>query len=255
VLLNLLTNAIKFTRDGAVTLAVECLERLPGKLRVRFTVTDSGPGIAKADQERIFAMFEQADNSLTRESGGSGLGLAISRRLAEAMEGSLTVQSESGAGSVFTFEVDFPLVAPSATGTGSLETLVSDLERRCRGWWALVADDDPVAQELARLLLEALGIRVEVAPDGAECLAMARRRAYDLVLMDWQMPQLDGIAATRQLRELPGYAETPVLAITAHAFEEDREACLAAGMCGYIAKPLDAKGLYRQLHDCLSRAG
>ncbi|KGE04412.1 CheR family methyltransferase [Pseudohaliea rubra] len=255
ILLNLLTNAVKHTREGTVSLAITSPERTSGRLRLRFVVSDTGIGIAQEDQARIFTMFEQTDNSLTRETGGSGLGLAIALRLAEAMNGTLSLQSEPGEGSAFTFEAAFPLVAPAPATARALDVLVEDLRSQCRGWRALVVDDDPASLELGRLFLASLGMAVDLAADGRECLELAAKTHYDLVLMDWQMPVLDGLAATARLRAMNGYESTPVLAVTARAFEEDRAACLAAGVGGYLAKPLDATALYRELYDCLVTEG
>ena len=253
VLINLVGNAVKFTETGSVTLAVAVLDNTPSALRLRFAVRDTGIGIAAADIERVFSPFEQADASTTRAQGGTGLGLAISRRLVDLMGGSLRVESVPGSGSTFSFDLAL------ARGSEFEETAASTTALpHFAGARVLVADDHPVNQEIILDLLEALGCEAEIAGDGAEALACAAAAAYDLILMDVRMPRMDGLAATRAIRELPQHRETPILAVTANAFSDDRRDCLAAGMNGYISKPFTlqtlADGLRRWLPQHVSAA-
>jgi len=255
-LLNLLGNAIKFTAQGTVTLQAELLSQSAGQVHLRFTVVDTGIGIAADKLGRLFSAFEQADSSTTRRFGGTGLGLAITRHLAEMMQGEVGAQSIEGQGSRFWFTVK---LAPGGTALpaghqaqppGPQETVLHgarqarQAEQALRGLRVLLAEDNPVNQEVALELLEEVGAQVGLASNGVEAVALASANAYDLILMDMQMPVMDGLQATEQIRRLPAHAHTPILAMTANAFGEDRAACLAAGMNDHIAKPVDPQQLY-----------
>ncbi|MDD5297294.1 MAG: PAS domain S-box protein [Rhodocyclaceae bacterium] len=245
-LLNYATNALKFTETGSITLGARVLEEDDASVLLRFEVRDTGIGIEPATVSRLFGAFEQADSSTTRKYGGTGLGLAITRRLAQLMGGSAGVDSAPGAGSCFWFSArlrkqeslpapGLPVARTSAEGT---------LLHEYGGSRVLLVEDEPINREVALSLLEDVGLRVDVATNGAEALELAGHQDYSLILMDIQMPVMDGLTATRHLRERPGTRRTPILAITANAFSDDREHCFAAGMDDFIAKPLVPDDLF-----------
>jgi signal transduction histidine kinase/ActR/RegA family two-component response regulator len=253
VLLNLIGNAVKFTDRGEVEVRVALEERSPDAVTLRFIVRDTGIGITADKQNLIFESFNQVDTSTTRKYGGTGLGLTISKRLAEMMGGRMWVESDPGTGSRFFFTARFAISA-TAPGAGEgtahregtdgrgREPLPTGAASPCSGLNILLAEDDAVNQLLVVRVLENAGHRVSVAGDGAQALAAVRRERFDLVLMDVQMPVLDGLEATAALREeerASGGARTPVIAMTASTMQGDRDRCLAAGMDDYISKPID----------------
>ena len=256
VLLNLVGNAIKFTERGGVTVRA-ALEGPagPGAV-VRFEVADTGIGIEPQYRERLFTAFEQADSSLTRKYGGTGLGLAISRRLVELMGGEIGVESTSAAGSTFRFTVrlaaasgDVVRDGDAPQGGGAEEVLRS----RFGGARVLLVEDEPVNREVSRELLAQAGLAVDEAEDGEQALELARHRPYALILMDMQMPRMNGLEATRLLRADPRFASVPILALTANAFDDDRAACLEAGMNDHLGKPIEPERLYGKVLEWLSR--
>ncbi len=256
VLFNLLGNAIKFTEQGAVNLRIRLVEETAEAVRVRFDITDTGIGIEPEAISRLFTSFEQVDNSMTRKYGGSGLGLAISKRLVELMDGEIGVQSTPGQGSTFWFVVPLKrrqgdALAPASPFAGLV--LEERLQQGFTGSRILLAEDEPIAQEVARCLLEDVGLRVDLAGDGLQALALARKNPYALVLMDMQMPRLNGVEATKAIRAESLNSTTPILAMTANAFDEDRQICLAAGMNDHIAKPVDPQRLFETLLAWLER--
>jgi len=233
VLINLGSNAVKFTDRGSVHLEVGCLAEDAESVALRFSVEDTGIGMTPADQAQLFQPFTQADNSSTRERGGTGLGLAISQHLVTLMGGRIQVDSRPGVGSRFSFELVLPR-APASVAEPAAAVPASTLHGRR----VLFAEDHPLSQEILFEMLEELDCDVDVASDGAEAVACAQARSYDLILMDMQMPRMDGLAATRAIRALPGHRDTPIVALTANAFTEDRQRCLDAGMNGYLGKPV-----------------
>jgi signal transduction histidine kinase/DNA-binding response OmpR family regulator/HAMP domain-containing protein len=249
ILLNLATNAIKFTEHGDVTLRVM---RLPADdaLRLRFEVEDTGIGLSTDEISRLFQPFAQADVSTTRRYGGTGLGLAICRRLLEAMGGELGVRSEVGVGSTFWFELPLALAETPST---SQRVATSGLSRIIRAGVApdqvrlLLVEDDAVNQEVAVDLLRSKHFGVDVATDGLTALAMAEATHYDAILMDVQMPVMDGLTATRHLRQRQRTEQTPILAMTASAFAEDKRACQDAGMDDFVAKPIQPDALFETI--------
>jgi signal transduction histidine kinase/HAMP domain-containing protein/ActR/RegA family two-component response regulator len=259
VLLNFAGNAVKFTERGFVRLAASGGPAGPGRLTLRFEVADSGIGIEPEAQGRLFQDFEQADTSTTRRYGGTGLGLAICRRLAELMGGRVGVDSTPGLGSCFWFELEVALVGPSDTASAPAAEVVALRPHASRERLAalshmrlLLAEDNPVNQEVAMALIGSAGLQVDVAGDGQQAVAMVEAGDYALVLMDVQMPLMDGLDATRAIRRLAKGARLPILAMTANAFDEERERCLEAGMDDHVAKPVVADQLFTTLHAWLS---
>jgi len=253
-LLNYATNAVKFTETGTVTLRVLLQEESADAVTVRFEVQDTGIGIAPEAMSRLFSAFEQADNSMTCKYGGTGLGLAITRRLAELMGGKVGADSTAGVGSTFWFTVNLK--------KGDAETLASaaidvdaeaELRQRYAGQRILLVDDEPINREVALMQLEDVGLLTDTAEDGEEAVAMARKTSYAAIFMDMQMPKLNGVEATQQIRQLPGYQDIPIIAMTANAFAEDKAQCLAAGMNDFLIKPFMPEELFAILLRALSR--
>ncbi len=240
VLVNLVGNAIKFTETGSVRVAlrVETQPGAPAELRIE--VADTGIGIAPQDRSRLFLRFSQADGSITRRYGGTGLGLAICRQLVTLMGGQIGVESEAGAGSRFWFKVPCRIAPPSALPQGRGAASAAAPAR------ILVVDDNETNRTLLRDILHRSGHGVELACDGIEALAALDGGAFDLILMDVNMPRMDGLEATRRIRALEGdKGVVPIVALTANALQGDRETFLAAGMTDYIAKPFDIERLHR----------
>ena len=270
ILINLLSNAIKFTEHGEVALEAQLAARSGDRCTLRLSVRDTGIGIAKENQDRLFQRFSQVDDTNTRKYGGTGLGLAISKRLAELMGGTVTVESEGGRGSTFTVTIevgvsaattlpDLPAPAvvppsvPAPTATPAVKTPAAPVERLADRMplRVLITDDNPVNQRVAALTMKRFGYACDLANDGAAAVAAHTRSPYDLILMDVQMPVMDGLEATRRIRALAGSPQRPwVVAITAGAFEEDRLNALAAGMNDFLNKPLNAD----QLKESVTRA-
>jgi signal transduction histidine kinase/ActR/RegA family two-component response regulator len=263
ILLNLVGNAVKFTENGIVNVSCRCIEENTRDARLRWEIQDTGIGIEPDGLKRLFNAFEQADGSMTRKYGGTGLGLAICKRLVSLMGGEIGVESQVGAGSTFWFTVllekvsdkpdtlmtESPRSGESSSGQSAEQRLLNEFS----GTRILLAEDEPINQEVSRCLLEDAGLMVDLAEDGEVAVALAKQNRYALILMDMQMPNLNGIDATRAIRTLPGYEHTPILAMTANAFEEDRQRCIEAGMNEHIGKPVDPDKLYETLLKWLSR--
>ena len=253
-LLNLAGNAVKFTTQGSVTLRAWIEEETGEQVRIRFEVADTGPGLAPEVLSRLFTPFQQADDTTSRHFGGTGLGLSITKSLAALMGGEVGAVSTPGEGSTFWFTAYLqkgtgtPAEKPAVNAAGEKAELV--LRRAHQGRRILLVEDDKLSQEAAREMLESAGLDVDVASDGLYAVQAVQQqgsRPYDLILMDMQMPRLNGLEATRKILQMPAAASVPIVAMTANAFAEDRALCLAAGMRDFIAKPVRPDLLYTML--------
>ncbi len=248
-LLNYAGNAVKFTDHGSITLVAAASATMDSGVLVRFEVRDTGRGVSPETLEKLFRPFEQGDATATREHGGTGLGLAITLRLARLMGGNAGATSRVGEGSCFWFTARLQpaeaprLEAPVLHGPDARHELL----KHFAGDRVLVVEDDLINQEVATSMLEAVGLKVDLAANGAEGVELASSGRYVAILMDMQMPVLDGIAATEAIRRLPSLDQLPILALTANAFDLDRQRCLRAGMNDFIAKPIDPATLYETL--------
>jgi len=248
LLSNLVANAVKFTDEGHVRIRVEC-----GDLGLRFSIADTGIGIAAADMPQLFKKFSQADASITRRFGGTGLGLAISLELAGLMGGTISVRSEPGEGT--TLDVLLPLerlAAELAAGLADTVRPEADLSQIR----ILAAEDNPTNQLVMTTVLGVIGVTPQMASDGREAVEAWSRGTFDLILMDIQMPNLDGLAATREIRALESTRErsrTPIYAVTANVMKDQVAEYMAAGMDGVLAKPLSIELLYATLTDAVAQ--
>ena len=246
VLINLVGNGLKFTNRGGVSVCASHMQEQDGRIRLRFEVRDTGIGIPKEKQAELFESFVQVDSSTTRRHGGSGLGLAISKRLVEAMGGMLGVDSLPGVGSRFWFEVVLEVGDAAAAGPAELDP-ATVLPRRI-----LLVEDVELNRRLLQMMLSAHGHEVVFATNGAEAVELVARERFDMVLMDVQMPVMDGVEATRRIRQMAGPArEVPIIGLTASVLASEQERYLAAGMNTCLTKPID----WTQLFAVLARSG
>ncbi|GAB3106212.1 response regulator [Cupriavidus yeoncheonensis] len=275
ILINLLGNALKFTDTGHVRLRVHACGGDDNVVAVRFEVSDTGVGIPAEALRALFSPFHQADSSAARRFEGTGLGLAISQRLAELMGGCIAVQSQVGVGSVFALEIGLGVPKPATrqSGIASMNTAIparatgpgtprdddthpvapAAAPHELRGCAVLLVEDNPINQEVAHALLTRAGMQVTLADNGEQALHLLAEGRFDLVLMDVQMPMLDGLETTRRIRSDARHASLPVVALTASALEADRQRCLAAGMDDYVSKPIEPSQLYQVMVRTLGR--
>ncbi|WP_025805278.1 ATP-binding protein [Pseudomonas chlororaphis] len=244
ILVNLIGNALKFTEQGSVTIEPQWQALDHELLWFTCTVRDSGIGISPQSLELMFNAFQQADSSISRRYGGTGLGLPIARTLAERMGGTLRAQSEEGRGSTFTLEIPLALYQQSLP---VLAPRVHSGHAHGEGRNVLLVEDNPVNQTVIQAMLRSLGFTVSIATDGAQAIRSAESLIFEAILMDCRLPLIDGYEATRQIRQLPGCANLPIIALTANALQGDREACLSAGMNDYLAKPFKRTDLQQIL--------
>lgn len=254
ILGNLLGNAVKFTNTGSVALRAELLEDHPDKTRLRLLVADTGSGISPEQQEVLFNAFSQADESTTRIYGGTGLGLTIAQELVQLMGGHIRIKSTLGQGSTFYFDLTFnkhnpaPMAGKASTSTHPASELDGHV---------LLVEDNLINIKVAHVMLTKLGLSFDIAMDGLEASAMLEKNRYDLVLMDCQLPGIDGYEATRRFRQREQEQQlprTPVIALTANAMQGDRDACLLAGMDDYMSKPISINSLRQKLQQWLGQA-
>jgi len=260
VLLNMMSNAVKYTEKGRIVLRVSCSRRDPEKIWLRFEVQDSGIGIEADQVDRVFEPFVQADGSSTRPHGGAGLGLAISRQLVRLMGSELRVSSQPGKGSRFWFEIEVEPAASKPERQASDEPPATSEPYKPGDDQpsVLVVEDNVINRKLAVVMLEKIGCRVSVADDGQQALAQIEHEKFDLILMDCQMPVMDGLEATRQIRKnekAAGHGHIPIVALTAHAMENERQICFEAGMDDYLSKPFSKKDIQRIVIKWTSKEG
>jgi signal transduction histidine kinase/ActR/RegA family two-component response regulator len=255
ILINFTGNAIKFSERGQITVRAHAVEKTDTSVLVRIEVSDQGIGISPEQQERLFHAFMQADDSMTRKYGGTGLGLIISKRLALLMGGDVGVESTPGVGSTFWFTArmavkEVPAVEAEPTAIGSDAAII---RHRYFAHRILVVDDEPINREVAQKQLDALDLIVDTAADGAEAIAKAKAGIYAAIFMDMRMPNVNGLDATRQIRQLREYKHVPIIAMTANVFDEDKAQCIAAGMDDFLTKPFTPTELFAVLLRSLER--
>jgi len=255
VLTNLLSNAVKFTERGHVKLMVSQVSREEGVASVHFRVVDSGIGIAKENQQAVFEKFQQADGSTTRKYGGTGLGLAICSSLVEVMGGNIRLTSEPGLGSCFEFTIPLNIVSDKLIASNTINVLEfpngdtntsenTELKPDSGKPWVLVVEDTEVNQKVVRIMLEKLGMQVRVAEHGEEALKLCQEHQFDLILMDCQMPVMDGFVATENIRKMGVWGkQVPIVALSANVIKEDQRRCFAIGMNEFVAKPVTKERL------------
>ncbi len=248
VLTNLLSNAVKFTAAGEIRLETKLVSRVRDEVELEFCVSDTGIGMSEAQVRELFTPFTQADTSTTRKYGGTGLGLAISKSLVTMMGGRIWCESQKGAGSKFVFTARFLLPLSVVTHIDPPETAAAAPAQIGLGYRILLAEDNEINQIVAEELLKLEGFDVVIADNGAQAVqTLMERKNFDLILMDIQMPEMDGIQATRVIRQHPEYDHIPIIAMTAHAMSGDREKSLEVGMVDHITKPIDPELMYQTI--------
>jgi CheY-like chemotaxis protein/anti-sigma regulatory factor (Ser/Thr protein kinase) len=247
VLVNLLSNAVKFTERGEIEVKALVSELQNDGYEIHFSVRDTGIGISREASRKLFLPFSQADASTSRKYGGTGLGLAISKKLVELMGGRIWFESEEGKGSTFHFTVRANAFAGLFERALPASTL-QDKPKAAKDLRILLAEDNPVNQRMTVLMLKKLGYKADSVANGREVLQALERQTYDLILMDVQMPEMDGLMATKEIRRLWPSGGPRILALTAHAIAGDREKCLEVGMDGYLCKPINLEDLQAALN-------
>jgi len=258
VLINLIGNAIKFTNQGEVKIAFKEISRSAGHSCLQFSISDTGIGMSRAQQDKLFQAFSQGDSSVTRNYGGTGLGLIISKQLVEQMGGTIQVISEENVGSTFIFTVMLGVTEPAAIRQSQRrcqQGIDTDRLKSIHGAHILLVEDNEINRIVAIELLAEVHLQVDVAENGEIALEKLAHNRYDCILMDVQMPVMDGCRATQRLREMDGYQHIPVIAMTANAMNDDRNKCLAVGMNDFISKPILPKTLYETLLKWVRPAG
>ncbi len=251
IVTNLVSNAVKFTEQGSVTIRAELAEKRPDAVLVRFQVSDTGIGIDSRQAEQLFQPFTQADGSIVRRFGGTGLGLSIARNLVELMGGTITLSSSPGKGSTFAFTVVLGLAEEKQVAAELKPLNPFEVAEPIRHACILLVEDNHLNQYVAKEFLTKAGLQVTIANNGKEGVELAQDTVFDAILMDMQMPVMDGIEATRLIRQLAVSRYVPIIAMTAAAMDEDREACLAAGMNDYLAKPIVPIEMLQKLVACI----
>jgi len=250
VLLNLVSNAIKFTETGSVIVHVEKVRKAhadANAIEIRFNIADTGIGLSDEQQRQLFVAFNQADNSTTRDYGGTGLGLSISKELVEMMKGTIGIESQLGSGSRFYFTLSFEQLTANHQEAPAPTNRATQAPVNFSSVSVLIVEDNVINQELMLEILQEQGMQVDLASNGAEAIAMLDNKEYNLVLMDCQMPVMDGFSATRIIRENPRLSELPIIAMTANSSPEDREQCFACGMNEFITKPINWEQFFHTL--------
>jgi len=261
VITNLVNNALKFTNTGGlITIGVnqKKVGIHHGKIMLDFYIKDTGVGIKSKHLDNLFNPFTQADPSSTRKYGGTGLGLSISKKIVEKMNGEIDIKSEYGKGTIFHFNCLFGLPTKemkeqlnSQSDHSKNEKNIKKYKENIIGSRILVAEDNPVNQQIIKTILKKANLIVEVANNGKEAIGLLKDEKFDAILMDIQMPEMDGLEATKRIREIPDNKNLPIIALTANAMDEDEQMCRLAGMNGFITKPIDAEKLFKILSELI----
>ncbi len=251
IIFNLISNAIKFTPSGHIKLSVETLECSDQSITFKFAVSDTGIGLTKNQIDKLFTAFSQADSSTTRKYGGTGLGLAISRNLAQMMQGDLWVESVEGVGSTFYFTASFDVCDENGNMQNNLDKYNSAAQITGH---LLLVEDNEINQLIAQELLQSMGYTVDIVNNGQESLDILKNNQYDLILMDIQMPIMDGLTASIKIREQDDLRQVPIVAMSAHAMSGDKEISIAHGMNDHITKPIEPVTLNKTIQYWLKQS-